>query len=103
MESESEEKKEMLIIDGNAFYEIDLECVKKKKQCAQTVHPEKKTDRINSRNMKDKDNIRQHDNNPAVVTVATSAAAIAASAVIVSAQAQKDDDPEDITAGIISA
>ena len=50
-----------LIIDGNAFYEIDLECVKKKKQCAQTVHPEKKTDRINSRNMKDKDNIRQHE------------------------------------------
>jgi hypothetical protein len=52
---------EKLIIDGNAFYEIDLECVKKKKQCAQTVHPEKKTDRINSRNMKDKDNIRQHE------------------------------------------
>ena len=25
MESESEEKKEMLIIDGNAFNEIDLE------------------------------------------------------------------------------
>lgn len=60
MGPESEEKKEMLIIDGNAFYE-DLECVKKKKQCAQTVHPEKKTDRINSRNMKDKDNIRQHE------------------------------------------
>ena len=55
------QKKEMLIINGNAFYEIDLECVKKKKQCAQTVHPEKKTDRINSRNMKDKDNIRQHE------------------------------------------
>ena len=36
MGSESEEKKEMLIINGNAFYEIDLECVKKKKQCAQT-------------------------------------------------------------------
>ena len=51
----------MIIIDGNAFYEIDLECVKKKKQCAQTVHPEKKTDRINSQNMKDKDNIRQHE------------------------------------------
>ena len=50
-----------LVIDGNAFYEIDLECVKKKKQCAQTVHQEKKTDRINSRNMKDKDNIRQHE------------------------------------------
>ena len=61
MGSESEEKKEMLIINGNAFYEIDLESVKKKKQCAQTVHPEKKTDRINSRNMKDKDNIRQHE------------------------------------------
>ena len=59
MGSESGEKKEMLIINGNAFYEIDLECVKKKKQCAQTVHP--KTDRINSRNMKDKDNIRQHE------------------------------------------
>ena len=68
MGSESEEggkvmrrENEKLIIDGNAFYEIDLECVKKKKQCAQTVHPEKKTDRINSRNMKDKDNIRQHE------------------------------------------
>ena len=61
MGSESEEKKEMLIINGNAFYEIDLECVKKKKKCAQTVHQEKKTDRINSRNMKDKDNIRQHE------------------------------------------
>ena len=55
------QKKRMLIINGNAFYEIDLECVKKKKQCAQTVHPEKKTDRINSRNMKYKDNIRQHE------------------------------------------
>ena len=31
MGSESEEKKEMLIINGNAFYEIELECVKKKK------------------------------------------------------------------------
>ena len=61
MGSESEEKKEKLVIDGNAFYEIDLECVKKKKQCVQTVYPEKKTDRINSRNMKDKDNIRQHE------------------------------------------
>ena len=54
-------KERNAIINGNAFYEIDLECVKKKKQCAQTVHPEKKTDRINSRNMKDKDNIRQHE------------------------------------------
>ena len=49
MGSESEEKKEMLIIDGNAFYEIDLECVKKKKQCGQTVHPEKKNGRPISR------------------------------------------------------
>ena len=39
MGSESEEKKEKLVMDGNAFYEIDLECVKKKKQCAQTVAP----------------------------------------------------------------
>lgn len=61
MGSESEEKKEMLFINGNAFYEIDLECVKKKKQCVQTVHSEKKTNRINSRNMKDKDNVRQHE------------------------------------------
>ena len=30
MGSESEEKKEMLIIDGNAIYELDLECVRKK-------------------------------------------------------------------------
>ena len=61
MGSESEEKKEMLNKNGNDYYEIELECLKKKKQCAQTVHPEKKTDRINSRNMKDKDNIRQHE------------------------------------------
>ena len=54
-------RNENLILRGNAFYEIDLECVKKKKQCVQTVYPEKKTDRINSRNMKDKDNIRQHE------------------------------------------
>mgnify|MGYP000102114867 CR=1 FL=1 len=31
MGPESEEKKEMLIIDGNAFYEIDLECSVKRK------------------------------------------------------------------------
>ena len=30
MGSESEEKKEMLIINGNAIYELDLECVRKK-------------------------------------------------------------------------
>ncbi|MGN8885847.1 hypothetical protein [Blautia sp. HCP28S3_G10] len=27
-----EEKKEKLILNGNAFYEIDLQCIKKKKQ-----------------------------------------------------------------------
>lgn len=27
-----EEKKEKLVIDGNAVYEIDLECLKRKKQ-----------------------------------------------------------------------
>ena len=32
MGSESEEKKEMLIINGNAFYEIDMECVREKEQ-----------------------------------------------------------------------
>ena len=32
MGSESEEKKEMLIIDGNAFYEIDEECMRKKER-----------------------------------------------------------------------
>ena len=41
MESESEEKKEMLIIDGNAFYEIDLECVKKKKTMCSDSAPGK--------------------------------------------------------------
>lgn len=30
MKSESDEKKEKLVIEGNAFYEIDLECVRKK-------------------------------------------------------------------------
>ena len=61
MGSESEEKKEMLIINGNAFYEIDLECVEKEKTMCSDSAPGKKTDRINSRNMKDKDNIRQHE------------------------------------------
>ena len=32
MGSESEEKKEKLVMDGNAFYEIDLECVRDKKR-----------------------------------------------------------------------
>ena len=32
MGSESEEKKEMLIINGNAFYEIDLKCLEDKKK-----------------------------------------------------------------------
>ena len=43
MGSESEEKKEMLIIDGNAFYEIDLKCLeeKKKKQEAAKKHRQK--------------------------------------------------------------
>ncbi len=30
MKSESEESREKLIIDGNAFYEIDMECVRNK-------------------------------------------------------------------------
>ena len=43
MGSESEEKKEMLIINGNAFYEIDLKCLeeKKKKQEAAKKHRQK--------------------------------------------------------------
>ena len=32
MKSESDEKKEKLVIEGNAFYEIDLECVRKKER-----------------------------------------------------------------------
>ncbi len=43
MGSESEEKKEKLIIDGNAVYEIDLECVKKKRK--QGYNPDRTTDR----------------------------------------------------------
>ena len=43
------ENNEKLVIEGNAFYEIDLECVKKKKQCGQIVHPEKKNGRTISR------------------------------------------------------
>lgn len=41
MKSESDEKKEKLVIEGNAFYEIDLECVRKK---------ERQKNRQNSRN-----------------------------------------------------
>ena len=38
MGPESEEKKEMLIIDGNAFYEIDLEvCEKEKTMCSDSA------------------------------------------------------------------
>lgn len=57
MGPESEEKK-MLIIDGNAFYEIDLECVKKKKQYI-SKYTGKENRQDQSRNMKDKDNMRQ--------------------------------------------
>ena len=32
MKSESDEKKEKLVLEGNAFYEIDLECEKRKKE-----------------------------------------------------------------------
>lgn len=32
-----EEKKQKLIIDGNAFYELDLECLKKKQEQKQSV------------------------------------------------------------------
>ena len=32
MKSEADENKEMLVIDGNAFYEIDLECVRRKEE-----------------------------------------------------------------------
>ena len=30
LKSEADENKEMLVIDGNAFYEIDMECVRNK-------------------------------------------------------------------------
>ena len=32
LKSEADENKEMLVIDGNAFYEIDLECMRKKEK-----------------------------------------------------------------------
>ena len=32
LKSEADENKEMLVIDGNAFYEIDLDCVRDKKR-----------------------------------------------------------------------
>ena len=46
MKSESDEKKEKLVIEGNAFYEIDLECVRKK---------ERQKNRQSSRNKIDSD------------------------------------------------
>ena len=32
LKPESDENKEKLVIDGNAFYEIDLECVRNRKK-----------------------------------------------------------------------
>ena len=32
LKSEADENKEMLVIDGNAFYEIDLDCMEEKKK-----------------------------------------------------------------------
>ena len=39
-----EEKKQRLVLDGNAFYEIDLECLreKEKKRKEQTIKKEKR-------------------------------------------------------------
>lgn len=36
-----EEQKQKLVLDGNAFYEIDLECVKKKEKERQTLQKKK--------------------------------------------------------------
>ncbi|MDO4337894.1 MAG: hypothetical protein Q4C91_07375 [Eubacteriales bacterium] len=43
-----EEKKQKVVLDGNAFYEIDLECVRKKQKERQT--PQKKNQQKGQRN-----------------------------------------------------
>ena len=47
MGSESEEKKEMLIINGNAFYEIDLKCLEDKKKEQEEEHEKQREKRKN--------------------------------------------------------
>lgn len=47
-----EEKKRKLVIDGNAFYELDLECLRKKKEKNKEVKRDGRTNNPLSRNQK---------------------------------------------------
>ena len=113
-------KKEKLIINGNAFYEIDLECFEKKKK--DTKHfPDKKAG-IHSSQHTQKRQINnlclpkisaattviatstteqeQYDNDPAGIIAIAAAASV--SIPIVSAQTHQTDDPENTITGVIS-
>lgn len=113
-------KKEKLIINGNAFYEIDLECIEKKKK--DTKHfPDKKAG-IHSHSIHRKgrgNNLclpkisaattviatstteqEQYDNDPAGIIAIAAAASVSTS--IVSAQTHQTDDPENTITGVIS-
>lgn len=46
-----EDKKEKLVLDGNAFYELDLECLKNKKMKIQK-EKERRTERNRQRQRK---------------------------------------------------
>lgn len=113
-------KKEKLIINGNAFYEIDLECFEKKKK--DTKHfPDKKAGIHSSQHtQKGRGNNlclpkisaattviatstteqEQYDNDPAGIIAIAAAASVSTS--IVSAQTHQTDDPENTITGVIS-
>ena len=55
LKPESNENKEKLVIDGNAFYEIDLECVRnRKRQQNRQNHMKKNVSGMRKQGMKTK-------------------------------------------------
>lgn len=55
LKTESDENREKLVIDGNAFYEIDLECVRnRKKQQNRQDHMKKNIPNMPRQGMKTK-------------------------------------------------
>ena len=102
-------KKEKLIINGNAFYEIDLECFEKKKKDSKHF-PDKKAGIHSSQHTQisaattviatSTTEQEQYDNDPAGIIAIAAAASVSTS--IVSAQTHQTDDPENTITGVIS-
>lgn len=116
----SEYEKEKLIINGNAFYEIDLECFEKKKKTRNIFLTKKQAYILHSIHRKGRGNNlclpkisaattviatstteqEQYDNDPAGIIAIAAAASVSTS--IVSAQTHQTDDPENTITGVIS-